>query len=81
MDDVFGSAVVLFFVISCIFIVVKCSNTIEEHEQNIRKYNQQQIETCFPALFVQEVEIDGIKYEICRSEPGSKDFKLKEFVK
>ena len=81
MDDVFGSMVVLLFVVGCVFGAVKCNNAIEEHDQNIRKYNQQQIETCFPALFVQEVEIDGIKYEICRSEPGSKDFKLKEIVK
>lgn len=81
MSDISEAVVVFIVVIVCLVCIAKCNNESDQRDQDKRKHNQQQIETCFPALFVQEVEIDGIKYEICRSEPGSKDFKLKEFAK
>lgn len=73
--------ILLFFIITVIVGITFCSSKLEEHDQSIKKYNKEQIEICFPGLFVQEIKIDDVKYIICRSEPKSKDFKLKEFVK
>ncbi len=81
VDFLLDFLIPLFLIISAITGMLTCNSKLEERDQRIKKYNEQQIEICFPGLFVRETEIDDVKYIICRSEPKSKDFKLKEFSK
>ncbi len=78
LGEIFG---VFTFIMLLIFGFVKCDSCLDEHDVNLKKLQDARIAACFPSILDKEIEIDGIKYVICHSEPGSKDYKIKEFAK
>lgn len=81
MEGLGEAFVVVIVIVGLVFGVSRCSSFLEEQDENIKKLNDQRIATCFPSILDKEIEIDGVKYVICHSEPGSKDYKVKELAK
>lgn len=75
----------IFAVLACCLLLIlglaKCDSFLDEHDVNLKKLQDARVATCFPSILDEEIEIDGIKYVICHSEPGSKDYKIKELAK
>ncbi len=74
------------FIVVILFVLIivgvsKCDDCAMEHDKNIKKTHDSYVSSCFPLIFDKQIEIDDVKYVICHTEPGSKDFKIKEFIK
>lgn len=81
MEGLGEAFIVTVLIVGIIFGVSKCDDCTIEHDKNIKKIHDSYISACFPLIFDKEIEIDEIKYVICHTEPGSKDYKVKEFTK
>ena len=78
----FGDVVA--FIVLFVVIMVgigTCNSCLDEFDTKKKKLNDSYVSSCFPLIFDKEIEIDEVKYVICHTEPGSKDYKIKELVK
>jgi len=78
LGEIFG---VFIFIMLLIFGMAKCDSFMDERDVNLKKLQDARVAACFPSILDEEIEIDGVKYVICHSEPGSKDYKIKELAK
>mgnify|MGYP003520604874 CR=1 FL=1 len=81
MEGLGEAFIVVVLFVGIIIGISECDNCATEHDKNIKKIHDSYVSACFPLIFDKEIEIDENKYVICHTEPGSKDFKIKEFVK
>jgi len=68
--------IILFTIIFfCCNILDSCFSKFDERNQKTHDAN---IKSCFPKIYVDSIKIENVNYSICKSEPESKDFILKE---